>query len=116
MGNDLTKNFVLDTFNEVIIGAGVPASTTFPGPQIEEYGESIHDEFIGTLIAYCSPSGDPFIADLQDDDYDKLINIINEIETSLSADDLTIRGIPEDYFDLVKEFVKYAVERIEGGG
>ena len=60
MGNDLTKNVVLDAFNEVIIGAGVPASTPFDGDELAKYefGPSLSDEFIATLFAYCSPSGE----------------------------------------------------------
>ena len=50
MGNDLTKNFVLDTFNQIVIGAGVPASETV-GPQIWDYGETIADDFV--FIIYC---------------------------------------------------------------
>jgi len=56
MGNDLTKNFVLDTFNEVIIGAGVPASTPFDPDELAKYefGIGLADEFIGALYAYAN--------------------------------------------------------------
>ena len=115
MGNDLTKNFVLDTFNQIVIGAGVPASETV-GPQIWDYGETIADDFVFIICEECSPSDDPY--DLFEDEElaAKQISIMCEIEESLTEDDLEGRGIPGDYLNLAKGFVEYGISRMEGGG
>ena len=115
MGNDLTKNFVLDTFNQVVVGAGVPASETV-GPQIWDYGETIADDFVFIICEECSTSDDPY--DLFEDDElaTKQIRIMLEIEESLTEDDLEGRGIPGDYLNLAKGFVEYGISRMEGGG
>ena len=44
MNNDLTTTFVLDAFNQHVIGGGVPAHETI-GPQIWDYGETIADDY-----------------------------------------------------------------------
>ena len=46
----------------------------------------------------------------------KQINIMCEIEESLTEDDLESRGIPRDYLNLAKGFVEYGISRMEGGG
>ena len=98
-----------------LYGAGVPASETV-GPQIWDYGETIADDFVFILCEECSPSDDPYELFEDDELTAKQVNIMCEIEESLSEDDLTSRGIPEDYLNLAKGFVEYGMSRMEGGG
>ena len=70
MNNDLNTTFVLDAFNQHVVGGGVPAHETI-GPQIWDYGETIADDYVFSLYEECSPSDDPH--DLFEDDEIKLL-------------------------------------------
>lgn len=115
MENDLTKAFILDCFNEFVVGGGVPASETV-GPQILDYGETIADDFMDAIYRECSPTDDPHEL-FEDGKLTALqISIMCEVNESLTEDDLTNRGIPAEYLNLSKEFVEYGISRMEGGG
>ena len=115
MGNNITRTFILDCFNESVVGGGVPASETV-GPQIFDYGATIADDFINAIYGECSPSDDPHEL-FEDGELTALqISIMCEIVESLAEDDLISRDIPAEYLNLAKEFVQYGISRMKGGG
>ena len=115
MNNDLTTTFVLDAFNQHVIGGGVPANETI-GPQIWDYGETIADDYVFSLYEECSPSDDPHDLFEDDDIVTKQLAFLQNLASTLDAEDLQLHGIDESYLDLAKGFIEYAADRMEGGG
>lgn len=107
--------FVLDAFNQHVIGGGVPAHETI-GPQIWDYGETIADDYVFSLYEECSPSDDPYDLFEDDDIVTKQLAFLQNLASTLDAEDLQLHGIDESYLDLAKGFIEYAADRMEGGG
>ena len=102
MNNDLTTTFVLDAFNQHVIGGGVPAHETI-GPQIWDYGETMADDYVFSLcMKNVHLLMTPMIYLRMMTLSQKQLAFLQNLASTLDAEDLQLHGIDESYLDLAK--------------